>query len=64
MLLGTTEHLLVLTAFAFPPVLITVLLVVVLATFGKSLGLRERYVNILIRIFEVSFDFYYCYFGR
>ncbi|KAI1732226.1 acyltransferase domain-containing protein [Ditylenchus destructor] len=52
MLLGTTEHLLVLTAFAFPPVLITVLLVVVLATFGKSLGLRERYVNVLIRIFE------------
>lgn len=46
------EHFLVLTAFAFPPLLVTVLLTIVLASFGKSLGLRERYVNGLIRIFE------------
>jgi hypothetical protein len=52
-LLSTTEHFLVLSAFLFPPVLFTVVLVVILATFGKSLGLRERYVNILLRIFEV-----------
>lgn len=53
LLFSTTEHLLVLSAFLFPPVLIIVLLVILLATFGKSLGLRERYVSILIRIFEV-----------
>ncbi|KAL3076067.1 hypothetical protein niasHS_012880 [Heterodera schachtii] len=52
LLSATAEHLLVLSAFFFPPALLIVLLVVVLATFGKSLGLRERYVSILIRIFE------------
>jgi hypothetical protein len=55
MLFSTTEHFLVLSAFLFPPVLIIVLLVVLLATFGKSLGLRERYVSILLRIFEVYY---------
>uniref|UniRef100_A0A183CC76 PlsC domain-containing protein n=1 Tax=Globodera pallida TaxID=36090 RepID=A0A183CC76_GLOPA len=52
LLLATAEHLLVLSAFFFPPALIIVLLVVILATFGKSLGLRERYISMLIRIFE------------
>uniref|UniRef100_A0A915E1X2 Phospholipid/glycerol acyltransferase domain-containing protein n=1 Tax=Ditylenchus dipsaci TaxID=166011 RepID=A0A915E1X2_9BILA len=52
LLLASTEHFIVLTAFLFPPLLLTVILVIVLASFGKSLGLRERYVNCLIRIFE------------
>lgn len=47
------EHLLIFSsAFLFPPVAITVLLVVILATFGKSLGLRQIYVDTLISIFE------------
>lgn len=52
LLFATTEHFLVLSAFLFPPVLIIILLVILLATFGKSLGLRERYVGILLRVFE------------
>ncbi|KAI3408187.1 hypothetical protein GPALN_012033 [Globodera pallida] len=56
LLLATAEHLLVLSAFFFPPALIIVLLVVILATFGKSLGLRERYISMLIRIFESPTD--------
>lgn len=50
---ASTEHFLVLMTFLFPPVLITVALVVLLSSFGKSMGLRERYVGMLIRIFEV-----------
>ncbi|ULT81620.1 hypothetical protein L3Y34_011539 [Caenorhabditis briggsae] len=47
------EHLLFLfTTFAFPPVALTVLLCIILATFGKSLGLRQMYVDTLIHIFE------------
>ncbi|PIC17563.1 hypothetical protein B9Z55_023764 [Caenorhabditis nigoni] len=50
------EHLLFLfTTFAFPPVALTVLLCIILATFGKSLGLRQMYVDTLIHIFEVRF---------
>ena len=30
----------------------------VLASFGKSLGVRRLYVRTLLRIFEVSFDTY------
>jgi hypothetical protein len=60
LLFATTEHFLVLSAFLFPPVLIIILLVILLATFGKSLGLRERYVGILLRVFEVSFNNFYC----
>lgn len=52
-LIASTEHLLVLAVFLFPPVLFTVILAVILASVGKSLGIRERYVGILIRIFEV-----------
>uniref|UniRef100_A0A1I7WHH1 PlsC domain-containing protein n=1 Tax=Heterorhabditis bacteriophora TaxID=37862 RepID=A0A1I7WHH1_HETBA len=49
------EHIIIFaSAFFFPPVALTLLLVVLLATFGKSLGLREIYVNTLINIFEVS----------
>ncbi|KAK0396964.1 hypothetical protein QR680_001925 [Steinernema hermaphroditum] len=48
-----TEHLLLfLSAFLFPPILFIVIVVVILASFGKSLGIRERYVDILIRLFE------------
>ena len=52
-LFAITEHIFYLTALLFPPVLGIVVLVIFLATFGKSLGLRERYVSILLRIFEV-----------
>lgn len=54
---AATEHFLYLTALLFPPVFCIVGLVIFLATFGKSLGLRERYVSILLRIFEVLFCF-------
>ncbi|CAJ0921025.1 unnamed protein product, partial [Mesorhabditis belari] len=46
------EHIIFASAFLFPPVALTVLLCLVLATFGKSLGLRKLYVNTLIAIFE------------
>uniref|UniRef100_A0A915DSP1 Phospholipid/glycerol acyltransferase domain-containing protein n=1 Tax=Ditylenchus dipsaci TaxID=166011 RepID=A0A915DSP1_9BILA len=48
LLLASTEHVLVLIAFLCPPVLLTVALIVILATFGKSLGLRERYIKALL----------------
>lgn len=51
-----TEHIFYLTALLFPPVFCIVGLVIFLATFGKSLGLRERYVSILLRIFEWGAD--------
>ncbi|XP_041368491.1 uncharacterized protein LOC121382883 [Gigantopelta aegis] len=34
------------------PVIGLLFLVVILASFGKSLGIRKRYVNLLLRIFE------------
>ena len=37
----------------FPPVISVVTLVVILATLGRSLGIRKRYVRTLLRIFEV-----------
>lgn len=52
-MLGIEHLLFVLTTFAFPPVALTVLLCIILATFGKSLGLRQMYVDTLINIFEV-----------
>lgn len=51
-MLGIEHLLFVLTTFAFPPVALTVLLCIILATFGKSLGLRQMYVDTLIHIFE------------
>ncbi|CAD6185133.1 unnamed protein product [Caenorhabditis auriculariae] len=42
----------VLSTFFFPPVATIVILVILLATFGKSLGLRQIYVDTLISIFE------------
>lgn len=42
----------------FPPILGTVLLVLILATFGKSFGVREKYVRLLLRIFEVRVSFH------
>uniref|UniRef100_A0A914ZLB7 Phospholipid/glycerol acyltransferase domain-containing protein n=1 Tax=Parascaris univalens TaxID=6257 RepID=A0A914ZLB7_PARUN len=47
------EHLLIfVSAVLFPPITFIVLVVIVLATFGKSFGLRRQYVGCLIRIFE------------
>ncbi|KAF8383564.1 acl-4 [Pristionchus pacificus] len=47
------EHAILLAStFLFPPVAMVVVVVVLLATLGKSLGLRERYVATLIWIFE------------
>lgn len=54
-LIATTEHLLVLAVFLFPPVLFTVISAVILATITKSIRIRERYVEILIQIFEVFY---------
>ncbi|CAI2356764.1 unnamed protein product [Caenorhabditis sp. 36 PRJEB53466] len=51
-MLGLEHLLFVLTTFAFPPVALTVLLCIILATFGKSLGLRQMYVDALIHTFE------------
>ncbi|GMT35491.1 hypothetical protein PFISCL1PPCAC_26788, partial [Pristionchus fissidentatus] len=47
------EHAILLAStFLFPPVAFVVVIVILLATLGKSLGLRERYVATLIYIFE------------
>ncbi|CAI4229393.1 unnamed protein product [Auanema sp. JU1783] len=46
------EHILIVSTFLLPPVAILISLVVCLALFGKTLGLRESYVNTLIFIFE------------
>lgn len=37
-----------------PPFLIVLVTVLVLASLGKSLGLRQRYVQFLLKVFEVS----------
>lgn len=39
----------------FSPFLIFFFGIVFLACIGKSLGVRRAYVNLLVRIFEVSF---------
>ncbi|CAB3400875.1 unnamed protein product [Caenorhabditis bovis] len=51
-MLGLEHVLFLISTFCFPPVALTVLLCIVLATFGKSLGLRQIYVDTLIYIFE------------
>uniref|UniRef100_A0A0K0D5C0 Transmembrane protein n=1 Tax=Angiostrongylus cantonensis TaxID=6313 RepID=A0A0K0D5C0_ANGCA len=38
----------------FPPVTLALLLVIVLASFGGTLGVRELFVECLTRIFEVG----------
>uniref|UniRef100_A0A7E4VJ96 PlsC domain-containing protein n=1 Tax=Panagrellus redivivus TaxID=6233 RepID=A0A7E4VJ96_PANRE len=48
----STEQFLLLMTFMFPPVLFCVVTVILLATFGQSLGLREWYVQTLVYIFE------------
>uniref|UniRef100_A0AC35TXF0 PlsC domain-containing protein n=1 Tax=Rhabditophanes sp. KR3021 TaxID=114890 RepID=A0AC35TXF0_9BILA len=45
------ETLLLLSTLFFPPVFFAVIVVILLASFGKSMGLRERYVSTLMRIF-------------
>ena len=42
----------VVATFFFPPLLALVSLVLGLATFGKSLGIRRRYVRFLVQVFE------------
>uniref|UniRef100_A0A1I8A0C5 PlsC domain-containing protein n=1 Tax=Steinernema glaseri TaxID=37863 RepID=A0A1I8A0C5_9BILA len=51
-MIGAEHLLLFVSAFLFPPIIITVILVVLLASFGKSFGIRERYVDLLIKLFE------------
>jgi len=48
----TAEQFLLLLGFMFPPLLILVLTVIMLASFGKSFGIREIYASCLLRIFE------------
>ena len=40
--------------FLVPPLLILYTTLMILAPFGLSLGVRKKYVQLLIRIFEVS----------
>ncbi|XP_025093773.1 glycerol-3-phosphate acyltransferase 3-like [Pomacea canaliculata] len=48
-----TEQLLItLLSFLFLPVLILLLITIALASVGKSLGIRRRYVALLLRVFE------------
>ena len=54
---STAEHLLVLTTFLFPPLTGLVILVLCIALFGKSLGIRMWYIKTLIRVFEVIVEF-------
>ena len=37
----------------FFPLVLVVTLVIVLATFGKSFGIRHAYVGLLLKVFEV-----------
>lgn len=37
-----------------PPFLLVLVTVLVLASLGKSLGLRQKYVQFLLKVFEVS----------
>ena len=39
-----------------PPFLIVLVTVLVLASLGKSLGLRQKYVQFLLQVFEVSVE--------
>lgn len=48
------EHILIASlSLLFLPVLVLVIFVITLATLGKSVGVRETYVGILLKIFEV-----------
>ena len=38
-----------------PPFLLVLITVLMLASFGKSLGIREKYVEYLLKLFEVGF---------
>ena len=41
--------------FYLPPFLFVIIWTVVLAAFGKKLGIRKLYVNALLKLFEVIF---------
>ena len=55
---GTASYLLpivtILIHILFPPFLFVLGITILLASFGKSLGIRKLYVRALIRIFDVS----------
>ena len=42
---------------AFPPFLFIVTLTLVLASVGQSLGVRRLYIDVLLKVFEVSRSF-------
>jgi glycerol-3-phosphate O-acyltransferase 3/4 len=51
-MLNLEQFLITLTSLALSPFLLVVLLIMVLASTGHSLGIREKYVEILLAIFE------------
>lgn len=49
------------SALLFPPVLFIVVTISILATFEKSFGLEEKYIGLLIKVFEVSASIFFFY---
>ena len=45
----------VISVVALPPFLLVLVTILLSASVGKSLGLREKYVQCLLKVFEVSF---------
>lgn len=56
------EHLIItaLSIFFFPVVTL-LFIVIALASLGKSLGIRQKYVQILLKVFEVSTTTKWCF---
>lgn len=53
-LIVSIEQLTILAITLFiPPIFGLVIAIIILATIGKSLGIRKAYVAVLLRIFEV-----------
>lgn len=49
----TTEHLLLtVVSVALTPFLVTIFIIMALASSGHSMGLREKYVDVLLKIFD------------
>lgn len=42
-----------------PPLFLIVLLILILTVTGKSLGIRKAYVNLLLKVFDVSYLYIY-----
>uniref|UniRef100_A0A915JYW3 Phospholipid/glycerol acyltransferase domain-containing protein n=1 Tax=Romanomermis culicivorax TaxID=13658 RepID=A0A915JYW3_ROMCU len=49
---ATEQLLILLVALLFPPVTVLIILILLLATFGRSLGIRRAYVDVLLATFE------------